>query len=384
MVFKCLSVPVDKNTKTPKHMNTNPLIITVAGVGAELTKKDTPYLPTAPDEIILEAKKVFKLGAHVFHLHVRDDHGKPTCDPKRIKEIAKKIKQETDLIIQVSTGGAIGDTLDDRLNTLDADVEMGSLTLGNVKFGKEVFLNTPEIISALAQKMRKKKIRPELEIFDINMVDTTTVLLDKGLISPPLHFNIILGGPGWLEATVENLENVLKKLPKDSTWSASGVGNPHAQLMFVGEGPGGDEDRQGEPFVGRAGKLLTRIIEAMGLKRSDVYIANIVKCRPPGNRNPEPVEIATCLPFLKKQIDIINPKVIVCLGKVAAHTLLQTEIPITKLRGELYDYGDSQLMPTYHPAYLLRNPAMKKPVWEDLKKVMALLGIPRPANSKSQ
>lgn len=164
-------------------------------------------------------------------------------------------------------------------------------------------------------------------------------------------------------------------LRKGRTNLVFGVGNPNASLMFVGEGPGADEDRLGEPFVGKAGQLLTKMIEAMGLKRPDVYIANVVKCRPPGNRNPEPVEITTCLPYLKKQIDIINPKVIVCLGKVAAHTLLQTEIPITKLRGEFSDYGDMKIIPTYHPAYLLRNPAMKKAVWEDLKKVMALLGL---------
>lgn len=156
-----------------------------------------------------------------------------------------------------------------------------------------------------------------------------------------------------------------------------GVGNPEARLMFVGEGPGADEDAQGEPFVGRAGQLLTKMIEAMGLKRSDVYICNIIKCRPPGNRNPEPVEIATCIPFLKKQIDIVKPAVIVCLGKIAAQSLLQTEIPITKLRGQFQDYGDIRVMPTYHPAFLLRNPPMKKFVWEDLKKVMELLGLTR-------
>lgn len=155
-----------------------------------------------------------------------------------------------------------------------------------------------------------------------------------------------------------------------------GVGNPQAQLMFVGEAPGADEDLSGVPFVGRAGQLLTKMIEAMGLKRDDVYIANVVKCRPPGNRNPEPDEIATCMPFLKEQIEMVNPKVIVTLGKFAAQTLLQTEIPITKLRGEFTDYGRTLLMPTYHPAYLLRNPEMKKPVWQDLQKVMKQLGLP--------
>ena len=136
--------------------------------------------------------------------------------------------------------------------------------------------------------------------------------------------------------------------------------------------------------MGRAGQLLTKMIEGMGLKRPDVYIANIVKSRPPGNRNPEPDEIAACIPFLKKQIEIIRPKVIVCLGKFASQTLLQTEIPITKLRGEFRDYSeiaDIKIMPTYHPAYLLRNPgpAIKRLVWEDLKKVMKVLEIPTPS-----
>ncbi len=165
------------------------------------------------------------------------------------------------------------------------------------------------------------------------------------------------------------------RLHKGRTHLVFGVGNPNAALMFVGEGPGADEDLQGEPFVGRAGQLLTRMIEAMGLTRSDVYIANCVKCRPPGNRNPEPDEIATCIPFLKKQIEAINPRVIVCLGKFAAQTLLQTEIPITKLRGDFFDYGCTKIMPTYHPAFLLRNPNMKRAVWEDLKKVMSYLGL---------
>lgn len=169
-------------------------------------------------------------------------------------------------------------------------------------------------------------------------------------------------------------------LHKERIHLVFGVGNPKARLMFVGEGPGADEDAQGEPFVGRAGQLLTKMIGAMGLKRSDVFIANIIKCRPPGNRNPEPVEIATCIPFLKKQIEIIQPTVIVCLGKIAAQSLLQTEIPITKLRGQFQDYGEAKVMPTYHPAFLLRNPPMKKFVWEDLKKVMTLLGLKTPGS----
>jgi DNA polymerase len=152
-----------------------------------------------------------------------------------------------------------------------------------------------------------------------------------------------------------------------------GVGNPNADLMFVGEAPGADEDIQGEPFVGRAGQLLTKIIEAIGMKREDVYIANVIKCRPPGNRNPEPDEVEQCEPFLFRQIDSIKPKVIVALGKFAAQCLLRTSDPITRLRGREYKYRDAILMPTYHPAYLLRTPSAKREVWEDMKRVKALL-----------
>ena len=153
-----------------------------------------------------------------------------------------------------------------------------------------------------------------------------------------------------------------------------GVGNPNADLMFVGEAPGADEDMQGEPFVGRAGQLLTKIIEAIGLTREDVYIANVIKCRPPGNRNPEPDEVEQCEPFLFRQIDTVKPKVIVALGKFAAQCLLRTNDPITRIRGREYKYRDAILMPTYHPAYLLRTPSAKREVWEDMKRVRELLG----------
>jgi len=153
-----------------------------------------------------------------------------------------------------------------------------------------------------------------------------------------------------------------------------GVGNPNADLMFVGEAPGADEDIQGEPFVGRAGQLLTKIIEAINLRREDVYIANVIKCRPPQNRNPEPDEVEQCEPFLFRQIDVIKPKVIVALGKFAAQCLLKTADPITRIRGREYRYRDAILMPTYHPAYLLRNPSSKREVWEDMKRVRELLG----------
>ena len=152
-----------------------------------------------------------------------------------------------------------------------------------------------------------------------------------------------------------------------------GVGNPDADLMFVGEAPGADEDEQGIPFIGRAGQLLTKIIEAIDLKREDVYIANIIKCRPPQNRNPEPDEVETCEPFLFRQIDVVRPKVIVALGKYAAQTLLRTDAPISRIRGTLFDYRGAKLIPTFHPAYLLRNPSSKREVWEDMKLVRSLL-----------
>jgi DNA polymerase len=163
------------------------------------------------------------------------------------------------------------------------------------------------------------------------------------------------------------------KLHSGRTNLVFGVGSPEARLMFVGEGPGADEDEQGIPFVGRAGQLLTQIIKAMGFERDDVYIANVVKCRPPGNRNPEPDEIEVCEPFLLRQIEAIKPEVIVALGKFAAQTLLRSDIPITRLRGQFLKLRDIDVMPTFHPSYLLRNPAAKREVWDDMKKVMARL-----------
>jgi DNA polymerase len=159
------------------------------------------------------------------------------------------------------------------------------------------------------------------------------------------------------------------KLCQGRTHIVFGVGNPAADLMFVGEGPGADEDAQGEPFVGRAGQLLTKIIEAMGLGREDVYIANIIKCRPPGNRLPERDEIAACQGFLARQIEAVRPKIIVTLGSLAGQILLRTETPVTRLRGLFRDYHGTLVMPTFHPAFLLRNPNKKREVWEDMQKV---------------
>lgn len=205
----------------------------------------------------------------------------------------------------------------------------------------------------------------------------------------PWPFVQAQSGPSLFEERIENdsLEKIRAdigdctrcKLHKARTNIVFGVGSPNAELVFVGEGPGHDEDVQGEPFVGRAGKLLTQMIEAMGLRRSDVYICNVVKCRPPENRLPEKDEIEICSPFLERQLAVINPKVICCLGACSAQTLLQTNQGISRFRGEWFDYRGSKLIATYHPAYLLRNPNAKGEVWKDLQKVMAVLGLqPKP------
>src|SRR5579863_7776026 len=163
-----------------------------------------------------------------------------------------------------------------------------------------------------------------------------------------------------------------------------GVGNPDAQLMFVGEAPGADEDARGEPFVGRAGQLLTDIIErGMGIKRSDVYICNVIKCRPPDNRNPEPDEVASCEPFLFRQIDIVRPRAIVGLGTFAVQAVLKVKTPISKMRGHWQDFRGIRFMPTFHPAYLLRNPADKRLVWADIQEVMRFLEMPIPRRGGS-
>ncbi|MBI4666286.1 MAG: uracil-DNA glycosylase [Nitrospinae bacterium] len=199
----------------------------------------------------------------------------------------------------------------------------------------------------------------------------------------PLPSKTVSAKPASREEALENLRAevvVCAKCPLGNlrTQAVFGVGNPYARLMFVGEAPGADEDRLGEPFVGRAGQLLTDMIGAMGLKRADVYIANVLKCRPPGNRTPAPEEVEHCEPYLLRQIDIIKPEIICALGAVAATTLLKTGTPISRMRGKIHDYHGVPLVPTYHPAYLLRNPAAKKDTWEDLKVVMKQLNLPVP------
>lgn len=175
-----------------------------------------------------------------------------------------------------------------------------------------------------------------------------------------------------------------QELACSRTQTVFGVGNPHAQLCFFGEAPGADEDRLGEPFVGRAGKLLTDIIQkGMGLGRSDVYILNVLKCRPPGNRNPSPEESANCREFFERQFEIISPKFICCLGTVAAHNLLETTIPVGKLRGKIHEYRGAKVVVTYHPSYLLRNPSAKKSTWEDIQLLLGEMGLPVPERTGS-
>lgn len=165
------------------------------------------------------------------------------------------------------------------------------------------------------------------------------------------------------------------ELAETRTQTVFGVGNPSAKIMFIGEAPGADEDKQGEPFVGRAGKLLDKIIEACQMKRSEIYIANILRCRPPGNRNPSDQEAANCRGFLDAQIEIVDPDYIVCWGSVAAKNLLHSELPIGKMRGQFYEYGRARVVCTYHPSYLLRNPSAKKNVWEDMILLFKDMGI---------
>jgi DNA polymerase len=196
---------------------------------------------------------------------------------------------------------------------------------------------------------------------------------------------VIQDKPAALKAIREDIGDCTRcRLHKGRTNIVFGVGNVNAGLMFVGEGPGADEDEQGEPFVGRAGQLLNNMIGAMGLKRSDVYIANVVKCRPPGNRTPENDECDTCFPFLDRQIEVIRPKVIVALGAVAAKKLLAMNDSMARLRGRWYDYKGARLAVTYHPAYLLRDPRQKKEAWKDLQMVMKYLGLRAPSRPSSE
>jgi uracil-DNA glycosylase family 4 len=214
-----------------------------------------------------------------------------------------------------------------------------------------------------------------------------TITVAPAKAAPPVSVLPIVNAPSLFEVidrvegdTLERIREDLGectrcRLHEQRNKIVFGAGNPRAELVFVGEGPGHDEDVQGLPFVGRAGKLLTQMIEAMGLTREQVYICNVVKCRPPENRKPEDDEVATCSPYLYRQLDVIAPKAIVCLGGTAAQALLKTKDSISRFRGTWFDFRNTKLLATYHPAYLLRNPAAKGEVWKDLQKVMAHLGL---------
>jgi DNA polymerase len=205
-------------------------------------------------------------------------------------------------------------------------------------------------------------------------------LKGMGIVSLPAS-EMKADEPG--QSTMITLEDVRKelgdckrcKLHRGRKTIVFGEGNERATLMLIGEGPGYDEDVQGRPFVGRAGQLLTKILQSINLPREEVYIANIIKCRPPQNRNPEPDEIESCSPFLMKQISVIQPKIICALGAFSAQTLLKTDAKITALRGKFYDLEGIKVIPTYHPAFLLRNPERKREVWEDMKKIAELMGL---------
>ena len=208
-------------------------------------------------------------------------------------------------------------------------------------------------------------------------------MVKKGKKPPSISLSNSLSkptSPGALPEIAADLAGCPRcKLCKDRTHIVFGEGNAKARLLFIGEAPGEQEVLEGRPFVGRSGQLLTKMIEGMGLQREDVFIANVVKCRPPENRNPEPDEIAACSPFLFRQIDTIRPEVIVALGKFAAQTLLATEETISNLRGRTFPFRGAKLIPTFHPAYLLRNPPAKKDAWEDLKLALKELKLPIPS-----
>ncbi|MBI3779299.1 MAG: uracil-DNA glycosylase [Gammaproteobacteria bacterium] len=225
---------------------------------------------------------------------------------------------------------------------------------------------------------------PRLGAAEPSLVSRNTTIVSPAPVALKPSPDAEIDSSAWAE-----LETAVRGCTKCSlhatrTQTVFGVGHRQARWMFIGEAPGADEDRQGEPFVGRAGQLLNAILFAIGLKREEVYIANVLKCRPPGNRDPQPEEVAQCEPYLLRQIELIKPRLIVALGRHAAHSLLKTEVPLGKLRGQRLSYHGTPLIVTYHPAYLLRNPADKRKVWDDLclaRKAMASLTDPEEGKS---
>jgi uracil-DNA glycosylase len=230
----------------------------------------------------------------------------------------------------------------------------------------------------------RRQVDESLELEALTAPETMPVQQPSASQSPE-SLPIIQDKPAALKAIRADIGDCTRcRLHKGRTNLVFGVGNPNTELMFVGEGPGADEDAQGEPFVGRAGQLLNNMINAMGLKREDVYIANVVKCRPPGNRTPEKDECDICSPFLLRQIEVIQPKVVVALGAVAAKNLLAVNDSMANLRGRWYDFRGARLAVTYHPAYLLRDPRQKKEAWKDLQMVMKYLGLTPPAKPPAE
>lgn len=208
-----------------------PLIITAALVGAELSRKEQPYLPLSPEEIAAQGLEAIQAGASILHLHVRNPEGNPTCNEKIFKETIDLIRQKSNVIIQVSTGGAIGDTDEDRCRPLLANPDMASLTTGSINFGKEVFLNPLPFIEKLAQEILAQNIKPEIEVFDLSMLETGIRLIEKGLIKTPAHFQFVLGVPGALAATEKNLKFLVENLLPNATWSLSAIGRFQFPLM---------------------------------------------------------------------------------------------------------------------------------------------------------
>jgi DNA polymerase len=263
----------------------------------------------------------------------------------------------------MSRDAELKEIINDLKNYMEFQESMG---VKSVHAEKAVTQDSPPVVSE--KKERGTEPMPK-----------TTTAIDQDIIT-------IEGPADLFDAKVMTLEEIREeigectrcRLHEGRTNLVFGEGNPRARLVFVGEGPGRDEDMQGKPFVGRSGQLLTKIIQAMGLKREDVYICNVVKCRPPNNRTPEQSEMDTCEQFLFKQIRFIKPEVIVCLGATAAKSILKTKDSLGSLRGKFHMYSGSKLMVTYHPAALLRNPHFKKPAWEDMQVVMKELGLPMP------
>ncbi len=208
-----------------------PLIVTAALVGAELSRKEQPYLPLTPKEIAQSGIAAVQAGASMLHLHVRDESGNPTCSPQIFSETIQLIRQKENPILQVSTGGAIGDSEEDRIRVLDCKPDMASLSTGSVNFGKDVFLNPQPFIEKLAQAMLEKNIKPEMEIFDVAMLETALKLIEKGLVKAPGHFQFVLGVPGALAATERNLKFLVEGLPKDATWSVSAIGRHQFPML---------------------------------------------------------------------------------------------------------------------------------------------------------